>query len=118
MMGFISDLKAIADVQRIKNGGTARLSVSQITCLIVNMSDARMILTTDQFNEVYSLFKRLRKVKKKKRMDIVGYYDVASKVVARFNMIAPFSMYSGDDPRNAELLLEVGLRLRQFRVSS
>lgn len=105
-MGVLSDLKAMADVQRIKNGGKARLSVSQITCLIVNMSDARQFLSKDQFDKVFELFRRLRKVKKKKKVDILGYYEIAGKIVLRFNMIAPFKFYSGDSPESAELLVE------------
>lgn len=105
-MGVLSDLKAMADVQRIKNGGKARLSVSQITCLIVNMSDAKQFLPKDQFDKVFELFRRLRKVKKKKKVDISGYYEIAGKIVLRFNMIAPFIFYSGDSPENAELLVE------------
>lgn len=105
-MGLISDFKAMVGVQRIKNGGKTRLSVSQITALIVNMSDARHLLPEEQFNDVYTLFKRLRKVKKKKRMDITGYYDVSSKIIMRFNMIAPYIMYSGNPPAEAQLLME------------
>lgn len=105
-MGFISDLFGVVNVQRIKNGGTARLSVCQITSLIVNMSDAKQFLPEDDFNSVYELFKRLRRVKKKRRMDIHGYYDTASKIVLLFNSLAPFIMYSGNAPEDAAKLLE------------
>lgn len=105
-MGMLSDLQAMVGVQRIKNGGKTRLSVSQITALIVNMSDARQFLPESQFNDVYALFKRLRKVKKKKRMDISGYYEISSKIIMRFNMLAPFILYSGNSPEEAQKLVE------------
>lgn len=105
-MGLISDLFGMVNVQRIKNGGTARLSICQITGLIVNMSEAKQFLPDNNFNGVYGLFKRLRKVKKKKRMDIHGYYDIASKIILLFNSRAPFILYSGNSPEDATELIE------------
>lgn len=104
-MGVLSDLSGMVNVQRIKNGGTARLSVCQITSLVVNMSDAKQFLPENDFHNVYELFKRLRKIKKKRRMNIYKYYDVASKIILLFNARAPFILYSGNTPEDAEKLL-------------
>lgn len=38
-MGLFSDLKAMNDLQQIKHGGVGKLSLSQITCFIVNMPE-------------------------------------------------------------------------------
>lgn len=105
-MSFVSDLFGMVNVQRIKNGGTARLSVCQITSLIVNMSEARQRLPDHNFNDVYALFKRLRKVKKKRRMDIYGYYDLSSKIILLYNNLAPFTLYSGNSPEDAAVLMK------------
>lgn len=80
-MAFFSDLKAAADVQRIKHGGTAKLSLSQITCLIVNMADARKNLPERQFNEVYKLYRKIRKATTKIQMDMHTYTQTAAKII-------------------------------------
>lgn len=105
-MGFVSDLFGMVNVQRIKNGGTARISVCQITSLIVNMSEAKQNLPSHNFADVYDLFQRLRKVKKKKRMDIYGYYDLSAKIILLYNRLAPYILYSGNSPEDAAALLE------------
>ena len=48
-MGFFSDLKAIKDVQIISEGGTAKLSMSQIVNLIINLPDANRNLSSDKY---------------------------------------------------------------------
>lgn len=104
-MGMFSDAKAAIDVQRIKTGGTAKLSISQITCLIVNMSDAKKNLPEDQFEAVYSLYRQLRKCKSKIQMDIDEYYRVSGQIVLMFNHISPYEEYSGGNPIETAFLL-------------
>jgi hypothetical protein len=95
MMGFISDIKAMKDVARIKSGGTAKLSISQITCLITNMPDAQKSLSGAEFESVYALYKELRKCKTKIEMDKYSYIDTAVKIIKKFDEIAPYEKYSG-----------------------
>ena len=40
-MGLISGIQAITAVQKIKQGGTAKLSIAQIAELIINLPDAQ-----------------------------------------------------------------------------
>lgn len=101
-----SDYKAMMDVQRIKTfGGTARLSISQITCLIVNLPDAQDNLPPEQFQKVLQLFYRLRADKKRVRMDMDGYLATAMGIVKQFNSIAPYEKYSGEE--NEETPMEL-----------
>ena len=60
-MGLFSDILAISNVQKIKNGKTSKLSISQITGLITNMADAKNNLNREDFQKVYKLFLELRK---------------------------------------------------------
>lgn len=105
-MGVLSDIKAMADVQRIKNGGTANLSISQIVCLIVNLQDAKKNLPKQQFEAVYFTFKQFRKQKEKMELTIEGYYRVASGIILLFNQIAPYEKYSGMNQIETRLLLK------------
>ena len=105
-MGFLADLKAISNVQKIKMGGSEKLSVSQITGLIVNMMDARTNLPPQEFYKIAALFDQLRKDKTKKTMNYSAYLRAASDVIMRFDSIAPYEKYCGGDSSECFALLE------------
>lgn len=105
-MGLFSDIKAIKEVQRIKNGGTAKLSISQITGLITNMSDAQKNLSSQQFEKVYALFKELRKCNSKMDMNIEDYYKTAVIIIKKFDVIAPYEKYSGGNELEFSFLMD------------
>ena len=48
-MGLIADIRAMKEVQRIKNGGNASISVSSITNMIINLSGASHTLSKDDY---------------------------------------------------------------------
>ena len=48
-MGLIADIRAMKEVQRIKNGGNASISVSSITNMIINLSGASHALSKDDY---------------------------------------------------------------------
>lgn len=104
-MGLIADIKAMKDVQRIKWGGTAAISISSIANMIINLPDASKTLSKEKFNEVYSLHKKMRKCTTKIEMDIEGYYTTAVKILREFDEIAPCEAYLGLEPFEAELLM-------------
>lgn len=105
-MGIIADIKAIKDVAKIKSGGTAKLSISQITCLITNMPDAQKNLSKSEFEAVYALYKELRKCKTKMVMDKRGYIDTAIKIIKKFDAIAPYEKYSGGNELEFSFLMD------------
>lgn len=111
-MAFFSDIKAAADVQRIKHGGTAKLSLSQVTCLIVNMADARKNLPERQFNEVYKLYRKFRKATTKIPMDMYAYTQTAVKIIKMFDAIAPYERYSGGNE------LEISFMMDEIRAEA
>lgn len=97
----------MSDLQRIKRfGGYAKLSVSQIVNLIVNMSDAQRNLPPEQFKLVYAFYTLCRQSKSKVKMDFDGYLDTASKIILRFDEIAPYEKYSGNGEVETQLMLE------------
>jgi len=105
-MGFFSDLKGMMGVQRIKTGGTANLSIAQITGLIVNMPDAQRKLTKDEFDAVYALYKELRKCKTKMKLDLSGYTETAVKIIKMFDKYAPYEKYSGGNELEFSFLMD------------
>ena len=80
-MGIISDAKAIKNVQKIKRGGLAKLSISQITNLIINLMDAKKNLSKNEYVEVEELFHKLRKNNKKIEMDIEKYVSTVVDII-------------------------------------
>ena len=94
-MGIFSDFGSINAVAKIKSGGTADISISQITNLIINLPDAKKNLKKEQFEQVYILYKGLRTCKTKLKLDMFGYIDTAIKIIEKFDEIAPYEKYSG-----------------------
>ena len=111
-MGLISDVKAMKEVQRIKKGGTTKLSISQITGLITNMMDAKKNLTKETYDEVYALFQEYRKCNTKIEMDIDGYLKTAVDIIKEFDKIAPYEKYSGGNE------IEFGFLMKDIRSES
>ena len=109
-MGIIGDIKAINDVQKIKNGGVAKLSISQITGLIINLMDANKNLSNDEYNRVYKKFCEFRKCKTKIDMDMDGYLKTAVDIIKEFDKIAPYEKYSGGNE------IEFGFLMNDIRA--
>ena len=105
-MGFLADIQAVKNLAKIKKGGEANFSISQITCLITNMPDAQKNLTKDEFEQVYALYKELRKCTTKMKLDMEGYLDTALKIIRRFDNIAPYEKYSGGNELEFSFLME------------
>ena len=55
-MGLIADIRAMKEVQRIKNGSNASFSVSSITNMIINLSDASHTLSKDDYMVFFALY--------------------------------------------------------------
>lgn len=104
-MGLLADFKAVKDVQRIKAGGTAKLSIAQITNLIVNLPDAEKNLPAQEFKSIYALYGELRKCTTKMEMDMNGYLGTVVDIIKRFDVIAPYEKYSGGNELELSFLM-------------
>lgn len=105
-MGIFGDLKAAKDVQKLKNGGTAELSISQITGLLINLIDANKKLSKEKYNEIFKLYSELRTCKTKMKMDLNGYYETAVDIIKKFDKIAPYEKYSGGNEVEFKFLMD------------
>ena len=110
-MGIFSGIKAIWDIQRLSKGGTAKLSLAQITSVIINLPDARKNLKRDEFEQVYALYKSLQKCKSKIPMGLDGYYDISARLILMFDQLAPYQLYGGRSEIESEFLLNEVRRL-------
>lgn len=105
-MGLFSDVKAIKDVQKIKNGTEAELSLNQVVNLLVNLPDAKKNLSADQFKKVCKIYDELRKQTTKHLLDLDGYYDMATNIILLFDKVAPYEKYSGGNAMEFKLLMD------------
>ncbi len=105
-MGLFSDIKAAKDVQKLKQGGQANLSISQVVNLITNMPDAQKNLSNKEFEQVYSLYKQMRKCSTKIPVNLDGYFDMALEIIQRFDSIAPYEKYSGGNEIEFSFLMD------------
>ena len=105
-MGLFADIKAMSDVQKIKLGGRAAISISSITTLIINLPDAQKNLSAQEYANVYSLYKKMRKCTTKLDMDLDGYYRIAADILREFDKISPCEPYLGLEPFEAALLMQ------------
>jgi len=94
---MFDSIKAISDVQKIKNGRKAKLSKSQIVNLIINLQDAKKNLSAEDFKSVFEKFKQYRKETTKTEMGISDYLDTCFDLIDSFETIAPFELYNGGD---------------------
>jgi hypothetical protein len=116
IMGMLADIKATKDFMRIKNnGGKAKMSTSAITCLITSMPDARKNLSKEKFEAVYKLYRELRKCNTKRELDINGYYETATDIIMKFDAIAPYEKYGGENPIETAFLIGE-LRKKGYKI--
>lgn len=105
-MGIFADVIGMKNLQKIKTGAIAKLSISQITCLITNMPDAQKKLSNEDFQKVYSLYTELRKCTTKIPMDLNTYTDTALKIIKKFDEIAPYEKFSGGNELEYSFLMQ------------
>ena len=89
-MGIISDVKSVGAIQKIKNGGIAKLSVSQIVNVLINLPDAAKKLSNTEYIKVHELYKEMRKSTIQIPMNMDMYLDTAVKIILEFDKIAPY----------------------------
>lgn len=105
-MGLIDNIKAISSVKKMQRGETVKLSMAQVSSLIINLIDAKKNLSPKQYNEVFELLKKYQGCKTKLSMDLNGYYETCIEIILKFDAIAPYEKYSGNDEFETSLLME------------
>ena len=91
----LDDVRAVKDVQKLKEGKEIELSVSQITTLIINLMEAKANLNDEEFSEVEALYNLFRKDTEKIKMNQNKYMETCFSIINSFDEIAPYEKYSG-----------------------
>ena len=105
-MGLISGIQAVSAIQKIKRGQEAKLSIAQITELIINLQDARHNTTDEEFSRIYTLYCQHQKCKTKSIYNYESYVYTAINIIKRFDIIAPYEKYSGGNELEFSYFME------------
>lgn len=105
-MGVFSDFQAVSELKKLRKGRIANLSLSQIVCMITNMSDAKKNLSVEQYNGVYTLFQEYRKCNTKLTISMDDYMDIAVRIIRSFDKIAPYEKYSGGNELEFSFMMQ------------
>ena len=98
-------LQTMLAIEKIKKGGMAKLSISQLTSVFISLMDAQTNLTADEFERVYDCYCCFKRNKKKRVMDMETYSRTVLKILMVFDTIVPYKKYCAPvDPRILRLL--------------
>lgn len=92
---MLQTIKAIKDIQRIRKGGTAFLSRSQIVNINFNIAKAKENLSTEQFYDFQQLFNHYKSDNQKEEMNLTKYMMVCQELIDNFEKIAPYDTLLG-----------------------
>ena len=98
--GFTSNtFNYVQKVQRIYKDPTAmeEFTVSEIVDAIVNLLEAKMVLSYEEFSLVYQLYNHCRQDHTKMVLSKFTFFFYCYGKIANFDLIAPYHMYCGDE---------------------
>ena len=106
-MGIFDGMQALKAVQGLKAGKPARLSIAQITDLLVNLPDAQKNLSKEENDALWIYYQIAKKDKQKIDIpDINEYYRIAVQLIKYFDKVAPYEKYSGNYSPEFRLLVD------------
>lgn len=106
-MGLISGIQATKALQDLKGGKAVKLSLAQITDLLVNLQDAKRNLSPEEFEGVYTRYRIAQQDKQKTVFkNITAYYRACVPLIKYFDKAAPFELYSGNYSPDFKILVE------------
>lgn len=103
-------LSAMKEIQRIKFGGTAKISPSQVVCLISNTQDAQRNLSPVEYDQYKHVFDFFRKNTKCQTVDFDGYIEMCGMIIAEYEKYFPYLLVDGEHSENLELRNQIKIR--------
>ena len=86
------------ELELLKEGKTARLSIRMITKKLIDLDKAKANLDEQQYASVKALYTKFTEVetcKEKRDMPLEEYNSTADLIISAFDQIAPFESYQG-----------------------
>ena len=105
-MGLFTGIKAMKAIQKIKNGGKAKLSYAMISSVIINLQDAKRKLSSEKYRAIENLYFDFQKCNTLFDVDTEGYLRLCEDVIKKFDAIAPYELYSGGSELEFSMLMD------------
>lgn len=93
-ISHFDDLRAQSEADKIRNGHSGNLSISQITYMLVDLPKAKLKLYPSKYDELMNLYEELRKMTEKRLINRDEYIEMCIRITSAFNEIAPFENYA------------------------
>lgn len=103
----VSLQETMDSMDKINAGEYADISIAQITNCIISLQDAKKKLSDEQYDNIFELYLELQKNTKKLTINLETYYEISGSIIKKFDQIAPYELYSGADPAETALLMNV-----------
>lgn len=81
---------------KIQKGRTAKMSMSEIVDIIINLMQAKSNLPPALYYEVRQLYNELHEQKDMIEMDIEKFQNMKKELIDKFDEIAPYEFYDGE----------------------
>ncbi len=85
-------------IENLKKNSNAEayFTVSEIVSMIVNLLDAKNVLSNLEYNAIYKIYDRFSQQKEKLLLTLDKYMDLCCEIVSHFDLVAPYYLYCGD----------------------
>lgn len=103
---FSTGARALKAVRKIKAGGTAKVSYAMVSMLIISLQDAKAKLSPQKYKAVEDLFAQFQKCTILYEVDAVGYVKLCENVIRKFDEIAPYQLYSGNNELETSIYMD------------
>ena len=104
-MGLISEIRVSSAIKKITSGGSAKLSIADISRQFIYVSRAKGAFDDDVYSELVENFNATQRISEKKLMNQSQYETAISGILMSFDQIAPCEFYVGDGSTELNIML-------------
>lgn len=87
---------------------TAYFSPNEIVCAIVNMPQAKKVLSVEDYSYVYQVFSEFLHSTEKLLLNREKFICLSTEMIAHFDLIAPYYAYNGNSASMLDSLFDEG----------
>ncbi len=89
---------AATSMMMLQKGEKAKFNNATICILVIDMYYAKKNLSKEDYKRMKKIYAEVQKEKDKELVDYDGFVQKAVEVVKRFEEVAPYEKYCGDEP--------------------
>lgn len=104
-MGLISEIRVSSAIRKITNGGSAKLSIADISRQFIYVSRAKGTFDDEVYSELVENFKASQRISERKLMNQSQYETTLSGILMSFDQIAPCEFYTGDGSTELNIMI-------------